>query len=593
MEHFPLVDTIERRYRGGRDRLFIVHGNTGDFFPFISESGEALLTLPDYLFHALTSRSGRSEQRIWMHYSIGHDIRWLKGTGQDGSERMARLLGTKGPERVSFIRQPIEFFKMIEALCLRREKQADGTDGAVIPLRIVVTDAHLILPQAQTVFMRLEDRELLVLLKRFARDPLYDATDTLIVLITDSLSGLHHELVEEAVTLEASRPSEQLMADFLSRAVTRTGVRVEPDDVPRLRRLSVGLTFRQVENILAETAVAQGVLTSQFLGERRQELCKREYGQHLEFFEPTWTLDEVGGSHEAVTELRQLAEAFARGDRDIPSGIILTGQNGIGKTFLAKAFLGTAGVTGVLLKPFQDAPLGSTERNWESISTALRSAGQICVLVDEADAQMGQRSGQTVHEVSKIIFAKQMQLMGDPVYRGKIFWILMTCRPDHLAPDVKRPGRCERMIPLFPVSNESEAAEIFVAQLKRLVRQDGYRFEDVLTTSGLTGEPELLTLMIGKTGAQIERLLRKAKRQADDQPISRASIHSVLAAEKDLEAEPQAYELQRLIAILEAIETENDDLIPAFYRQELAEKYTGPQGARRRMEELRASVDSG
>ena len=593
MDQLPIVDTIERRYRGGRDRLFILHGNTGDFFPYISETGEALLTLPDYLFHALTSRSARSEQRIWMHYSIGHDIRWLQGTQQDGAQRMARLLGTKGAERVSFVRQPGEFFKMIEAVCLRREKQADGTDGAVIPLRIVVTDAHLILPEAQTVFMRLEDRELLVLLKRFAHDPLYDATDTLIVLITDSLTGLHHELIKEGVTLEAPRPSEQMMADFLTRAVARTGVTVEPDDAPRLRRLSIGLTFRQVENILAETAVSQGVLTSQLLGERRQELCRREYGQHLEFFEPTWTLDAVGGAREAVAELRRLADAFARGDRDIPAGIIMTGQNGIGKTFLAKAFLGTAGVTGVLLKPFQDAPLGSTERNWESISTALRSAGQICVLVDEADAQMGQRSGQTVHEVSKIIFAKQMQLMGDSVYRGKIFWILMTCRPDHLAPDVKRPGRCERMIPLFPVSDESEAAEIFGAQLNRLVRQDGYQFEKDLNPSGLAGETMLLTLMIGKTGAQIERILRKARRQAGVQPISRDSIHSVLTAEQDFEAEPQAYELQRLIAILEAIETENDDLIPAFYRRELVEKYKGPQGARRRMEELRASVDSG
>lgn len=596
MDTMPFVETIERRYRGGRDRLFVLHGNTGDLFPFIPADGaEEFLSIPDYLFRALTARSSKADQRIWMHYSIGYAVRWLHAGQTDGPQRLARLLGRTGPEQVTFARQPLEFFQMIDAVCTRREKSQTDEDAKIIPLRLVVTDAHLILPEAQTTFMRLEDRELLVLLKRFAQDPRYDETDTLIILVTDALSGLHHELREDAVTIEIPRPSERMMADYLPRAAKRTRVKTDDPELPRLQRLAVGLTYRQVENILAETVAARGTLTAQVMDDRRQELCKRDYGEHLEFFEPGWTLDDVGGAHQAVAELRDLAGAFARGDRDIPSGIILTGQNGIGKTFLAKAFLGTARVTGVMLKPFQDAPLGSSERNWERIATALRSAGQICVLVDEADAQMGQRSGANVHEVSKIIFAKQMQLMGDPVYRGKIFWMLMTCRPDKLAPDVKRPGRCERMIPLFPVSNEREASEIFAAQVRRLIRHDGYRFDQTLVEGEQPRDlPESVQpLFIGKTGAQIERVLRRAKRTAGTAAIAQDHVHRVLVSERDFQAEPQAYELQRLLAVVEAIETENEDLIPPYYRQQIQERYQGVEGAKRRMDDLRASVDAG
>jgi hypothetical protein len=505
-------------------------------------------------------------------------------------ERLSQLMKI-GARKLENAGAPINFFCMLDSICTRCEKTKFVENaGAPIPLRVIVTDAHLIVPEAQTVFMRQEDRELLVLLKRFASEPRYDATDMLLILITDALSGIHHELRECAVTIEIPRPSEQAIGDHLDRVTLGKDI-IKPDELAPMKRLFTGLTVRQVQNIVVEHIVTRSNLTSAVLTNRRRELISRDYGDTMEFFDPTWTLDDVGGSVEAVEEMRWLAQALKEGRRDIPTGIVLTGQNGIGKTYAVKGLLGSAGITGVFLKSCMDPLLGVAERNWERSATALRSAGQIAVVIDEADSQMGQRIGPNIHEVSKKIFAAQMQLMGDPEFRGKIFWILMTCRPDKLAPDVKRPGRCERMIPLFPCTTNEEVAAILAVQINLRRKKDGYVFAPDLQGATAGGLAVISVRLVGKTGAQIENLLHRANRASKGQPINCDSLLRQLQVEEEFQAEPAAYELQRLIAIIEAVETENIDLIPPFYREQLAKKYDGVEGAKKRIQELRFLVD--
>ncbi|GEM_PF-6988428 len=587
-----VVDTISRRFRGGRERLFIIHGNTNDLYPVVKVDGaDELFQLPQFLYRSFTPNTEAKTRTVWLQFALDSGLKVMNSEASSGEVRIAKLRASKADDTF-FVSKPIDFFRIVSEMSTRLEKIGDdkNPEEKPIPFRVVATDAHLMVPDAQTALMRPEDRELLVLLKRFASDPLFDhpRSFSLIILVTDSLSGIHRELREVAVTLEVSRPSEKEMGEYVPRAVKRNDVMVAAGDETRLGKLAVGLSRRQVENVLAETREAKEPLSAAVLDGRRKELIGRDYGDFLEFFEPDWTLDDVGGSREAVKELHDLVDAFRRADRDIPSGIILPGQNGIGKTFLAKAFLGTARVTGVLLRPFQDSALGSSERNWEKIAIALRSAGQIAVLVDEADAQMGQRTGANVHEVSKRVFAMQMQLMGDPVFRGKILWILMTCRPDKLAPDVKRPGRCERVIPLFPITNAKDAAALVGAQAKLLTRKDGYQFApEVLSFT------ELFTACVGKTGAQVERLLRRAKKCAAGAMVTPDHVQQVLSAEKAFDVEPAAYELQRLLGMIEAIETENEDLIPDFYREQITSggRYGNVETAKERIDELRAQLD--
>lgn len=579
------INLVRRRYAGGRDRLFILHGNTGDLFPHGEGEAAELHTLPDFIFRQLTPDAATKASRIWMHYGVGHGLRWMNPESH-GMARIAKILGYTA-DRLDTIRSPQSFFSLIDDVCRRPESGGAETEE-LVPLRAVVTEAHMIFPEAQTHFMRPEDRQLLVQLRRFAAEPVYDSTNTLIILVAPTLASVHRELRQVAVTIECSRPSEAEVSDFLELVSARHGLSIEPSAVVQLRRLAVGLTRRHMENIASECAAFDEPLTTELVAARREELVARDYGDFLEFFEPTWTLDDVGGSPEAISELKRFAEALRSGDRDIPSGIIVGGQNGIGKTFLLKGFAGTAGITAVILKPFKDSGFGASERNWQKIATALKSAGQVIVIVQEADAQLGQRTGAHVHETSKAILAQQLSLMGDPRYRGKILWLLDTCRPDKLAPDVKRPGRCDRMIPLYPIVRAEDAKRILKAQLGLLRRKLDYRF-----APDFMAKADALTAhCIGKTPAQLERSLQRAKRHfAAGDPITVAHVLAVMESSSREGAEPEAYLLQRLIATVEAVETENADLIPPFYRQEM-EDLGGLAPLKLRIADIRSRTDT-
>jgi len=73
----------------------------------------------------------------------------------------------------------------------------------------------------------------------------------------------------------------------------------------------------------------------------------------------------------------------------------------------------------------------------------LKAMSPICVIVDEADAQLGDRSSSGDSGVSNRVFAQIAQFMGNTDYRGKVIWFLLTCRPDLLPVDLKRQGRAE------------------------------------------------------------------------------------------------------------------------------------------------------
>ena len=47
------------------------------------------------------------------------------------------------------------------------------------------------------------------------------------------------------------------------------------------------------------------------------------------------------------------------------------------------------------------------------------------------------------------MFAKEMS---EPSNRGRIVWVLATSRPDLIEVDLKRPGRVDVKLPLFPTA---------------------------------------------------------------------------------------------------------------------------------------------
>ena len=158
--------------------------------------------------------------------------------------------------------------------------------------------------------------------------------------------------------------------------------------------------------------------------------------------------------------LRQDTALLRRGAlRALPMGYLIAGRIGTGKTFLVQCWAGEIGIPCVVLKNFRDRWVGATESNLEKIFAVLRAVGQVVVFVDEADQAAGRREGGDDDSgLSGRVYSMLAKEMSDTRNRGRIIWVFATSRPDLLEVDLKRQGRLDVHIPLFPPRDAGGAA---------------------------------------------------------------------------------------------------------------------------------------
>ena len=124
------------------------------------------------------------------------------------------------------------------------------------------------------------------------------------------------------------------------------------------------------------------------------------------------------------------------------------------------------------------------------------------VVIDEADAALGDRDSEGDAGTSSRVFGMIATQMGDTRYRGRILWMLLTARPDLLPIDIKRQGRAEVHIPLFYPFEDDELQRMFVMLAKKL---------------GTTLKPEDVPKIPQKgmlSGADIEGIVGRAWRKS-------------------------------------------------------------------------------
>ena len=253
-------------------------------------------------------------------------------------------------------------------------------------------------------------------------------------------------------------------------------------------------------------------------------------------------------------------------------GILLSGPVGTGKTFLAQCFAKDCGLNVVEFKNFRDKWVGSTEANLEKILELLQALAPIVVLIDEADAALGNREAGGDSGVNQRVFSKIATAMSDTSNRGKILWILMTSRPDLLPIDLKRQGRCEEHISLFYPEGEDDRREIAIAMANKNKLQQ--KIDD---WTPITKSP------IHLSGADIESIViraRRVARQAGRTEVTTADLKQV-ADEFTPARDELAVEYQELVAAREAT---TRTMLPGRFREVSSAELS------QRIEELRPHV---
>jgi SpoVK/Ycf46/Vps4 family AAA+-type ATPase len=443
---------------------------------------------------------------------------------------------------------------------------------------LIIEYADLIAPANDAGSLSEADRAALIYLRNWADDPEFLQADVTFCLVAEQLSRLHQDLVRNpyAVAVEIELPDRAERLEFIdAQAKDRDWAALSHLPREAVAELTAGLSRVHVQQILADAIRRGAKLDAPALMARKKELIEAECFGLLEFFEPRFNLDLVAGADAAVRELRNAAKLLRSGRLDaLPMGYLICGPVGTGKSFLAACFTGELGAPCVQLLNIRSQWQGVTEANLQKLLTIFRAMGPLGVIIDEADAWLGDRDAAGDSGTSSRIFAALSAFMADTSLRGRVIWFLITSRPDLLPVDIKRQGRAEEHVPLFPPATAADRQALFVA----LTRKNGIQtpltsiekqFQDA-------GAPRL-------SGADLEAVCIRAKRLSALRESS--SVEAADFAQAFAQFVPPAYaEEVEYQAVAAALECTNRDLLPPPYHNMPRENLV------RRLRELRPFV---
>ena len=267
------------------------------------------------------------------------------------------------------------------------------------------------------------------------------------------------------------------------------------------------------------------------------------------------TFDDVAGIDEEKEELQEIVEflknpkKFTDMGARIPKGVLLVGQPGTGKTLLAKAVAGEAGVPFFIISgsDFVEMFVGvGASRVRDLFEEAKRNAPCI-IFIDEIDAvgrQRGAGLGGGHDEREQTLNQMLVEMDGFSANEGVIV-LAATNRPDVLDKALLRPGRFDRQI-VVPAPDVKAREQILeVHSKKKKLAEDVDLKVIAKNTSGFTG-------------ADLENLLNEAalltarrdKQEIGEKEIADAMIKVTMGPEKKTRV--RSNKEKRLVAYHEA-----------------------------------------
>lgn len=539
--HFPAwAGKLAELYFSGTTSMFVVHGNT---FDMVRAGPDRWIGLADFLAEQLFGRWD-----LVIHYDLARGLRCAAGSN---SKRLQEMVATASKWLGDLRQLPRDPTKGLAALDLLIQKNVMADPDDRLRCAFLIDHAGYVAPSGDN--LDLNEQTHLVTLLNWASSPYIKRLNLAFVLIDPRLSSIHDRLSgnPHVATLEVPLPSADERTAFLEaqfKAHGKDPASVSDYGTAELGKLTAGIGLTDLEVLVRSAIEGNRRLDPKYFRELKKRLIERQAQGMLEFVEPKWGLDTVVGHEAAKKRLLDDAELLKRGEFDtVPMGYLFCGPVGTGKSFLATCVAGSIGIPAVVLKNFRSKYVGETEGNLERVLGVMKSMGPVVVIVDEADAMLGDRDSGGDSGVGGRVFAMIASQMGDTAYRGKILWMLLTARPDALPVDLKRQGRAEVHIPLFYPVDDAELRHM----ISVLAKKAGTSVADA-------DIPEKIANKGNLSGADIEGIVGRAYRTsllAGSRTITKDALQQALETFMP-STQTLEREAQELAAIIECTDIE-------------------------------------
>ncbi|KAF7294936.1 ATP-dependent peptidase [Mycena indigotica] len=197
---------------------------------------------------------------------------------------------------------------------------------------------------------------------------------------------------------------------------------------------------------------------------------------------------DVHGVDEAKEELQDVVEflkdpsAFASLGGKLTKGVLLTGPPGTGKTMLARAVAGEAGVPFFFASgsDFEEMFVGVGAKRVRELFAAARKKDRAIIFIDELDAVGGKRSSRDQQYMKQTLNQLLVEMDGFQQAEG-IIVIAATNFPESLDQALVRPGRFDRIIAV-PLPDIRGRAQILQHHMKGVITAKGKPFLHSMST---------------------------------------------------------------------------------------------------------------
>ena len=219
------------------------------------------------------------------------------------------------------------------------------------------------------------------------------------------------------------------------------------------------------------------------------------------------TFNDVAGNKEAKLNLQEIVdflkypEKYRKLGARIPKGVLLVGASGVGKTLLAKAIAGEAGVPffSVAGSEFMEMLVGVGSSRARDLFRMAREQQPSLIFIDEIDA-IGRQRGMGIgggHDEREQTLNQILIEMDGFDERTNVIVLAATNRPDMLDPALVRPGRFDRKINI-PLPDFEDRKGIIQIHMRNKPFEDNVDVEDIARKT------------VGFSGADIENMLNEA-----------------------------------------------------------------------------------
>ena len=539
------AQSLIEKYESNAANQFLLYGNIADSVLLQTPNGTRLGALSEFLLSGLLTRFD-----VVLSYDLGNGIRVEKG-----AELFSKWPAFQESQKDWKSPRPaVENLTRYFRYCANLARLNQPT----VQVGCIVKNADLLAPPAPGG-LDYNLNALASLIRDWANDSLLTSHALATFLLTENINDLHPLIVNNprAARIKIDLPTVPQIGEALQELCVGYNIAMSglDKDLPSAAAQLAGTTLSALESVVKTKQHRKEPLVSTDLARIKKELVENDTNGLIEFLETQRTLNDVYGLDSIKAWLRQDIELWRKNDTAaLPKGYLLCGPVGTGKTYLVECLAGEAAVPVVKMKNFRDKWVGSSEGNLEKIFRLIHALGRCYVFIDEADQSLGRRDASSGDSgVSGRIYSMLAEEMGNSSNRGSIIWVLASSRPDLIEIDLKRPGRVDVKIPLFPTATKREGFDLLRMLLKKrgidLPEDNFARLEPFV--------PLLLTPGAGEALAvKIYRLVRTS-----NLPLDQLLLSSLREYQNPVP--PDVMKFQINLAVTEASDL---DFVPAIFR---------------------------